>query len=348
LYTIRSMKLADKETAKETLSGILRLVKLGKMRSIYEGITPADDGAVHSFQNPAGTETTRFSHSGTWLFEPGSYNLATLPKKTALLNPLFKVRNCIIPHRGRILGASDYRQAEARWCAYIAGDPVRIKLFEDGIDPYRWFVAILKWEDESRLDEVTEAERNSIGKVGKLSGQYKVGWRTLKDAVNGDFELHGVSINAKTAKAMEAIWPTMMPRTVEYWAEVKHQVLGEGYTINPFGRKRIYFGRKDSEAGREAVVREAIADDSQSANAMAVNSAIQKLYRLYDPKLLRVLMNVHDEILFDFAHCDLKKVVRVVREVMEEPFEVGGRSFVIPAEVNVTSKNWGDMTQVRG
>jgi len=340
------MKAADKEVSRETLSGILRLVKLGKMRSIYEGITPASDGAVHSFQNPAGTETTRFSHSGTWLFEPGSYNLATLPKKTALLNPLFRVRDCIIPHEGRILGAADYAQAEARWCAYIAGDLVRIKIFEDGIDHYKWFVALLKWEDETRLDEVSEAERNSIGKVGVLSGQYKVGWKTLKDAVNADFELHGVSINAKTAKAMQDIWPTMMSRTVEYWAEVKHQVLSEGYTINPFGRKRIYFGRKDSESGREAVVREAIADDSQSANAMAVNRAIQKLYRLYDPGLLRVLMNVHDEILFDFDRKDLRKVTKLVRAVMEEPFEAGGRTFVIPAEVNVTSKNWGSMTCV--
>ncbi len=337
------MKAADREVSKATLSGILRLVKLGKMRSIYEGITPWKDGAVHSFQNPAGTETTRFSHSSTWLFEDGSYNLATLPKKTALLNPLFRVRNCIIPHEGRIMGAADYAQAEARWCAYIAGDDVRIKLFEDGIDQYKWFVALLKWEDESRWKEVPKDLRNSIGKVGVLSGQYKVRWRTLMDAVNGDFELHGVSINAKTAKAMEAIWPQMMPKTVEYWGAVRHRVLSDGFTVNPFGRKRIYFGRRDSAGGIDAVVREAIADDSQSANAMAVNTAIQKLHALHDPAPLRVLMNVHDEILFDFYHRDLKKVTKLVKAVMEEPFEVGGREFVIPAEVNVTSKNWGSM-----
>jgi len=340
------VKAADREVSREALSGILRLVKLGKMRSIYEGITPWEDGAGHSFQNPAGTETSRFSHSSTWLFEGGSYNYATLPKKTALLNPLFRVRECIIPHSGRILGAADYAQAEARWCAWIAGDPVRIKLFETGIDHYRWFVALLKWEDESRWEEVSKAERDSTGKVGVLSGQYGSGWKTLKDSVNDDFEIHGISINAKTAKKMVAIWPNMMPKTVEYWAEVKDQVLTNGYTINPFGRKRIYFGRRDSESGREAVVREAIADDSQSANAMAVNRAIQKLHALYDPKLLRVLMNVHDEILFDFAHRDLKKVTKIVRDVMEEPFEVGGRTLVIPAEVNVTSRSWGSMTEV--
>ena len=167
------------------------------------------------------------------------------------------------------------------------------------------------------------------------------------EAVKADCEIHGISINAKTAKAMEAIWPAMMPKTVEYWAEVRERVLSDGFTINPFGRKRIYFGRKDSAGAIDAVVREAIADDSQSANAMAVNKAIQKLYRLYDPGLLRLLLSIHDEILFDFKHRDLKKVTKIVREVMEEPFEVGGRMFVIPAEVNVTSKNWGEMREIQ-
>ena len=241
------------------------------------------------------------------------------------------------------MGAADYAQAEARWCAYIAGDDVRIKLFEDGIDPYKWFVALLRFEDESRISEVSKAERNSIGKVGVLSGQYKVGWRTLMTAVNADFELHGISINAKTAKAMEAIWPTMMPKTVEYWGAVRERVLTDGFTINPFGRKRIYFGRRDSAGAIDAVVREAIADDSQSANAMAVNRALHKLYSLYDPDPIRMLLTIHDELLFDFKHRDLKKVVKSVKEVMEEPFEVGGRTFTIPAEVNVTSKNWGAM-----
>jgi len=340
------MKSSDREVSKEILAGFLKIAKLSKMKGIYHGITPADDGAIHSFQSPWGTETTRFSHSSTWLFKPGSYNLTCLPKKTALANPLYRVRDCIIPHEGRLLGAADYSQAEARWCAWIANDPVRMKLYRDGIDHYKWFVALLKWEDETRWREVSKEDRNSIGKVGVLSGQYQVGWKTLMDAVNADFELHGVAINAKTAKAMEDIWPNMMPRTPEWWEEVKVAVLVDGYTINPFGRKRIYFGRKDSESARRAVVREAIADGPQSANAMAINRAIRKIYELYDPHLLRILMNVHDEVLFDFKAKDMKKVVRVVKDVMEEPFDVDGRELVIPAEVNVTSTNWGDMKTV--
>ncbi len=340
------MKRADAPAARSTIQCILKLVKLDKMRSIYEGIAPAEDGAVHSFQNPAGTETTRFSHSSTWLFAPGSYNLATLPKKTALADPLFRVREVVVPHASRWLGAADYSQAEARWCAWMANDPVRMRIYTKGIDHYKFFVALLKWEDPDRWEEVSKAERDSIGKVGVLSGQYQVGWRTLQTSVNDGYDLHGVAIDAATAKDMEAIWPSMFPRTVEWWSEIEHEVLTNGYTINPFGRKRFYFGRTDSEASRRAVVREAIADGPQSANAMALNGALSRLYQKYDPKLLRILMNVHDEILFDFAPKDLRKVARVVKEEMERPFDVDGRTLVIPAEVNATSRSWGEMKYV--
>ena len=53
------MKREDADLARRTIECILKLTKLAKMRSIYAGIEPAADGAVHSFQNPAGTETTR-------------------------------------------------------------------------------------------------------------------------------------------------------------------------------------------------------------------------------------------------------------------------------------------------
>lgn len=348
------MKRDDAPLAREIISHSLRITKFDKMRSIYEGIAPAFDGAVHSFQNPAGTETTRFSHGSTWLFEPGSYNLATLPKKTALGDALFRVRDCITPHPGRVLVAADYSRAEARWCAYIAGDEERIRLQTDASkDEYKIFAALVTWDDETRAAEVEKKVRDSIGKVGVLSGQYKVGWGTLQTSVNDDFELHGVSISAATAKKMEAIWPERFPRTVEWWREVRDAVLTAGFTTNPFGRRRVYFGRDDSDGALNAIVREAIADGPQSANAMALCGALRRLYEKYDPEseacvapLLRVLQNVHDEILLDCAPCDLTRVARIVKEEMEVPFDVDGRTLVIPAEVSASSTSWGSMKRI--
>ncbi len=340
------MKKADAPLARAIITASLDVTKRTKMRSIYEGVKPASDGAVHSFQNPAGTETTRFSHSSTWLFDPGSYNLATLPKKTALADTLFRVRDVVVPHPGRLLVAADYSRAEARWCAYIAGDEARISLQESGTDEYRVFAALVKWDDGERWEEIDKATRNSIGKVGVLSGQYQVGWRTLLNSVNDDYELHGVAINARTAKKMEAIWPEQFPQTVLWWRSVEDAVLTHRFTVNPFGRRRFYFGRDDTEGARRSIVREAIADGPQSANAIALNGALRRLYDKYDPGILRILQNVHDEILLDCDRDDLDEVARVVREEMEQPFEVNGREFIIPADVSYTETNWSEMRGV--
>lgn len=340
------MKRSDAPIARAIIRASLDITKRTKMRSIYEGISPAADGAVHSFQNPAGTETTRFSHGSTWLFDPGSYNLATLPKKTALGDPLFRVRDVVVPHPGRVLVAADYSRAEARWCAYIAGDTERIRVQESDEDEYRIFAALVAYDDETRWADVPKAMRNSIGKVGVLSGQYQVSWKTLQTSVNDDYDLHGVLIDAKTAKKMEGIWRERFPRTVEWWKEVADQVLTTKFTVNPFGRKRFYFGRDDTDSARKAIVREAIADGPQSANAMALNAALRRLYEAYDPHLLRILQNVHDEILLDCELGDLRRVARIVKKEMERPFEVNGRRLVIPAEVSATTRNWSEMKEV--
>lgn len=225
------------------------------------------------------------------------------------------------------------------------------------VDEYRIFAALTMWDDETRWQEVEKKHRDSFGKVGVLSGQYKVKWPTLQSSVNDDFELHGVTIDAKTAKRMEGIWIERFPRTVSWWAEVADQVLTHRFTINPLGRRRYYFGRDDTESARQAIVREAIADGPQSANAMALNMALKTLYRRHDPwcpekeqelgeKFLWLHLNVHDEGLFSCLPKDLMRVARVIKAVMERPFDVNGRTLVIPAEVKATTENWSSMREV--
>lgn len=337
------MKQADKALAREILQRLLSAAKVDTMRSIYERIAPGDDGCIRSVLNPGGTETGRMSHSETFLER--STNLANLPNKTAQDDPLYRVRDCLVPHEGRIIGKADFSQAEARWCAWLAGDTVRIQMYADGVDQYKYFMAALKWDDPSRLEEIGKWERQ-IGKVGILAGQYSVSWRKLMDTVNADADLTGVAIDAKTAKRMVDIWPELFPRTVEWWSEVREEVLSKGYLTNPFGRRRDFFGRTDGEAGRAAVVREAIAYGPQSANADALNTAIRELYEKYDPHLLRILLNVHDEIVFDCCPADIMRAVRVVQQTMEFPVEVNGRTLVVPAEVSISSKSWAEMRQV--
>ena len=268
----------------------------------------------------------------------------------------FAVHNCIIPHEGRVLWKADYSRAEARWCAYIAEDEERIRLYEQGIDDYKYFCAVMEWDDPSRWQEVDKSRRNAIGKVGILSGQYQVSWRTMMDSVNGQYDQTGVAIDARTARKMVDIWPRLFPRTVEWWGEVREQVLMHGFLVNPFGRRRDFFGRTDTESAKAAVVREAIAFGPQSANADCLNHALKALYYTYDPEgiklkqkewqvdipqvLLELNLQVHDEIV---GHCTPQRIAAVsktVRGIMERTLQVNGRMLVIPAEFEASSKNW--------
>jgi len=339
------MKAIDKPVAREILTLLLRTAKAGTIRSIYERIEPDESSVIRSSMSPGGTETGRFSHSETFLEK--STNLANLPKKTASADPLYNVRECIIPHPGRVLWKADYSQAEARWCAWLANDRKRIEMYERGIDQYRYFVSVLKWGREDRMDEVTKLERNVIGKVGILAGQYKVSWLTLQQNVNAETDLHGISIDAATAKKMEALWPELFPDTVRWWHEVEEEVLTKGYLVNPFGRKRYFFGRRDTEQARAALVREAIAFGPQSANADCLNRALRTLYEEHDPHDLRILLQVHDEIVGDCRPQDVLKVAQIVTSVMERPVHLpDGRVLTIPAEFAISSRSWADAKEI--
>lgn len=338
------MKQADAELARAFILTSLEQTKTKTIRSIYERLNVDSAGVMRSFMNPGGTETGRFNHAESFL-DP-STNAANLPNKTAALDPIFAVRDCIVPHPGRLLGKADYSQAEARWCAWIAQDEIRMRYFEEGIDQYKLFISVLKTGSDRAMDEVSKMERQAIGKPGILAGQYGVGWKTLLDNINKDADITGIAIDAKTAKKMQAIIPELFPRTALWWEEVREQVLGKGWLTNPFGRKRFFYGRQDSESARDRVVREAIAFGPQSANADMVNTALRRLYAAHDGRLIRLLLQVHDEIVFDCAPRDGMRAAQAVKDAMEFEVVVEGRPLVIPVEVKLSSKNWREMKQV--
>ena len=339
------MKISDSELAKELIQKLLLLKKTSTMKRIYNRITPAEDGKIHCEQSPYGTETTRFAHSKTFLYAPGSTNLANLPKKTAI-SELYSVRDCLKAEPGRILCKADYSAAEARWCAYMAQDVKRIRMYEDKIDIYKVFVALLKWQDETRWREVGKLLRNVIGKVGILAGQYGVSWKTIQNKTNVDADLTGIAINANTAKDMVDIWPNFFPETLRWHSEVREQVLTHGWLENPFGFRRTFLARRDSPSAREALVREAIASGPQSANAWLLNLSLRELYEKHDPDLIRVLLQVHDEIVFDCAPCDFARSVRTVKTTMEKTQNIEGRNMLIPAEIERCITSWSDSKRV--
>lgn len=318
------------------------------MRSIYERIQPSADGRIRSNMNPAGTETGRFSHSDTFLWEPGSTNLGNLPKKMALLDPLYDIRACLVPSPGKVLWEADLSQAEARVAAWMSEDPLAMRQYREGVDRYKYLAAAIYHNDPTATGKVSKSERQ-VGKMGQLAFQYGVSWRTFMEQVNADADLTGVTIDAKTAKKAEDNFKTLYAGYPKWWARVGAEVDRNGFLVNPFGRKRYFFARSDSSAARQSLIREAVAFLPQSTIADLLNSRMRVLYEEADQRngLLQILLQVHDAVIGECSPRDLQRVANVVVQTLEVEMEIGGRPLIVPAEFSASSKSWAEMREVK-
>lgn len=339
------MKSADRPVAREIIDLLLHGRKTVTARSQYERIAPGADLKIRSVFNPAATDTGRMASAATFL-EP-STNLQNLNKKVAGLDPLFNVRSCIVPEKGRMLGEADLSQAEARVAAWMSGDKLAVQQYLDGTDRYRFLGAAVKWGNPDAWKEMSKKDpMRHVGKMGQLAFQYGVAWKTFMDQVNADADLTGVAIDASTAKATEEWFHRLYPGYRVWWERVMNEVCRKGYLVNPFGRKRIFFGRIDGESAYAEMRRKAVAFMPQSTIADLMNSRIEALYTLHDPDLLRILAQVHDAIIFDCLIKDWRKAARIVKETLTCPLEIEGNTLIVPAEVSMSLKSWADMKEV--
>lgn len=336
------MKAALKPIARELLFALLKTAKDSTFRSTYERLTPGEDGCIHSVFSPAGTETGRMSSSGTFL-EP-STNLQNISLKFAKLDPLYAVKDVIIAPPGRLLGEADLSQAEARVAAWMANDPLAMRQYLDGIDRY-WYLAAGAFYDDPTYPRDPEnpahKTQRDVGKMGLLAFQYGISARTWMQQTNHSADLTGVTVDMKTAERVDGAFHELWPRYRPWWAATLDEVLTKGYLRNPFGRRRDFFARTDTEASLAALRREAVAFMPQSTIADLLNQRLQRLYAQHDPALLWLHAQVHDAIIFSCGLRDQMRAVRVVKETLEaDPLVINGSICPIPAEVKIGAGAW--------
>lgn len=331
------MKSADKPIVAEILRTMLRTNKDDTFRGTYARIAPSSDGVIRTVHSPAGTETGRLNSSATFLEE--STNLQNLSIKFGKLDELYRVKDCIIPPPGRMLGEIDQSQAEARVAAYMAEDPLAIEQYETGVDRYKFLAAAAFYDDPSAFERVTKSQRDA-GKMGLLAYQYDVSWKTWMEQTNHMADLTGIVVDAKTSKRIEATFHSLWPNYKRWHQKLLDEVLTKGYLRNPFGRRRDFFARADNASSLDRLKKEAVAFMPQSTIADAMNGGIAALHAKYDPHLLWVHCQIHDALLFSCRPQDAKKAVRAVCKEIATTLDIGGRQCVIPVEVKMTSSRW--------
>ncbi len=329
----RSTRESELEKLKEShpiIEEIFRYRELQKLLSTYIDTLPllvGEDSRLHARFNQAGTTTGRFSSS-----DP---NLQNIPVKTELGK---KIRDAFIAKDGYSLVSFDYSQIELRIAALLSQDEFLTRVFVEGKDVHSAVAMKVFGVGEG---EVTQEMRRRA-KVINFGILYGMGVNALKDALGTD---------RKEAQVFYDNYFVQFPRIQGYLDSVIEGVKKNGYSTTLFGRRRYFPGIKSPLPFIKAMAeRMAINAPIQGTSADLIKIAIVKVHDyLQNEKLLddvRLVLQVHDELVFEVKNgCD-QKVLKMIETIMQEciPDEYVSDLVKVPLEVHVAhGRNWGEL-----
>ncbi len=297
--------------------------ELSKLASTYVDALPklvADDGRVHTSFNQTVTATGRLSSS-----DP---NLQNIPIRTELGR---EIRKAFVADHGKLLIAADYSQIELRIVSVIAKDQAFINAFKEGADIHRRTAAEVWGVDE---DEVTKEQRRAA-KAINFGIIYGMGPRALAASTGLSF-----------SEAQDFIQRYLDSHSQirNYLDETKLMAHEEGHVETMFGRRR-YLPEINSGVHMlvAAAERMAINMPVQGAAADIMKMAmIQVADWIAKQKNIQMLLQVHDELVFEVDKDEAEKVAKKIKKIME-----GVVSLEVPLVVDTEiGNNWGEMRRV--
>lgn len=281
---------------------ILRHRELQKLLSTYIDVLPklvGPDGRVHTTFLQAGTTTGRLASR-----DP---NVQNIPVRTSEGRA---IRRAFVAAPGYQLVAIDYSQIELRIAAFLSGDANLIDIFKRGEDVHRG-VALRVFGVNA--EEVTDDMRRQA-KVINFGILYGMGVNALRQNLGGD-------TTREAAQAFLNAYFNTFTRLASYLEDTKAQARQCGYTETVFGRRRYFPGITSSlPFVRAQAERMAINAPIQGTNADIIRIAMVRIAAyITDLSLsddVRMLLQVHDELVFEIREEKLTAVIPTLCEIM--------------------------------
>lgn len=327
---------STKESELEKLRGehpiiehLLRYRELQKIVSTYVDALPKevkDDGRVHSTLLQTGTATGRMASK-----DPNLQNIPIRTEEGRL------VRGAFVSEEGYELVAIDYSQIELRIAAIMSEDPALIEIFQKGEDVHTG-VAMRVFGVSS--EEVTGNMRRKA-KVINFGILYGMGVNALRQNLGED------TTRQEAQEFLNAYFNTFT-RLAEYLEDTKTTARNQGYTETMFGRRRHFPGITSSVPFiRAQAERMAINAPIQGTAADCMRVAMRDIGMWIKNEKqsdkVRMLVQVHDELIFEIKKKDLKPVITKLVDVMEDALkEKETHGVPLVAETKV-GQNWYDM-----
>ncbi|WP_306581145.1 DNA polymerase I [Dokdonella sp.] len=298
---------------------VLEYRSLAKLRSTYtdklaEMVNPRT-GRVHTSYGQAIAATGRLSSS-----EP---NLQNIPARTEEGR---RIRQAFIAPEGWRVVAADYSQIELRIMAHLSGDPGLLAAFHGGQDVHRATAAEVFGVPQGEVD----ADQRRAAKVINFGLIYGMGAFGLA---------RQLGVSRGEAQDYMARYFTRYPGVHEFMERIREQAHRDGYVETLFGR-RLYLDYINSrnQAQRAGAERAAINAPMQGTAADIIKRAMITVdaWLADQASRARMLMQVHDELVFEVREDAVDAVVAGVRERM-----AAAASLDVPLVVDIgTGLNW--------
>ncbi len=285
-----------------------------KIKQIVETLQKGigGDGRVHTSYEQTGSATGRLSSN-----DP---NLQNIPIKTEVGR---EVRSAFIPGDGfETLLTADYSQIEMRIMAHLSGDAGLIEAFNSGEDLHRFVGA--------RIFGVAPSEVTPVMRTKVKAMSYGLAYGLSAFGLSKQLR-----IEVSEAKELMADYFARFGAIRDYLRGVVEQARVDGYTTTMFGRRRPFADiSSTNRVLRENAERQALNSPIQGSAADIIKRAMLGI----DADILqrglgsRMLLQVHDELVFEVAPGELAELTAVVTDRMSHAAEMS-----VPLDVQVGS-----------
>lgn len=280
---------------------VLNWRQLAKLKSTYtdalQNEINADTGRIHTSYSLASTTTGRLSSN-----DP---NLQNIPIRTEEGR---KIRQAFIPKPGHKLLAADYSQIELRLLAHIAGLDGLKQAFHDGIDIHAMTASQVFGVPIEGMDPLVRRQAKAIN-FGIIYGISAFGLARQLGIGNAE------------AKQFIDTYFERFPGIRTYMEDTKAFCRRHGYVETIFGRRCHIASINDKNGMRRAFgERAAINAPIQGAAADVIRRAMTRMPDALEDRGLaaKMLLQVHDELVFEVPEDQMEKTISVVKNIMEK------------------------------
>jgi len=305
---------------------ILEHRELSKIKSTYvdalQAALNSETGCVHTSYSQIGAVTGRLSS-----YNP---NLQNIPIRTEEGR---RIRNGFVAGKGNVLLSVDYSQIELRIVAHMAEDEGMLAAFRADEDIHATTAAAIYGVKPEAITKNMRRHAKAIN-FGLIYGMSVFGLTRTTE------------LTLAEAETFVKAYFQKFPGIKKYLDGIRKQAAQQGYVETLLGRRR-YFPALQSKANVQVKNRE----EREAINAPVQGTAadIMKIAMLRIPAALKqaglkakMLLQVHDELVFESPEKELEKTARVIQDVMSNAYPL---SIPLSTEARY-GKNWGEMKPI--